>query len=55
MSRALTGGALAECGLLDLLFARSLVEQHLAGRRYHAAALWSLVMFESFLRRNGGR
>ena len=48
---AITNGVLAETGLFDLEFARLLVDQHQSGRREHGSALWSLLMFEAFLRR----
>ncbi len=47
---ALLGPNLAEAGLFDLGFIRSMVDQHQASVRDHSAALWALVMFESFLR-----
>ncbi len=47
---ALTGEALADCGLVDLDFAAKLLDQHQSGLRDHSAVIWALVMFESFLR-----
>ncbi len=41
---------LASSGIFDVNFLRHLVEQHQSGRRDHSAALWSLLMFESFQR-----
>ena len=50
LRHALLGPVLADCGIFDLGYVRQLIEQHLSGRRDHSAALWSLLMFESFLR-----
>jgi asparagine synthase (glutamine-hydrolysing) len=36
--------------MFNLGYVRELVAQHLSGRRDHSAPLWSLLMFESFLR-----
>ena len=47
---ALSGGALAEAGLFDMGFVAKLVDQHQSGMRDHSAALWALLMFDSFLR-----
>ena len=41
---------LAQCGLFDMDYVSQLIEQHGSGRRDHSAPLWSLLMFESFLR-----
>ena len=46
----LLGRALADSGIFNMACVRDLIEQHLGGRRDHSAALWSLLMFESFLR-----
>ena len=48
---ALLGPVLADTGLFDQGVIRTLVDQHQSGRRDHSAALWSLLMFESFQRR----
>ncbi|HET8727636.1 MAG TPA: XrtA/PEP-CTERM system amidotransferase [Alphaproteobacteria bacterium] len=48
---AVTGSSLAESGMFDLTFLGQLVDQHQSGLRDHSAALWALVMFDSFLRR----
>ena len=47
---ALTGPVLAETGLLDMAAVAALVREHTAGLRDHSPSLWSLLMFESFLR-----
>lgn len=48
---AVTGPALTETGLFDPRYLETLVDQHQSGAREHSAALWALLMFDSFLRR----
>jgi asparagine synthase (glutamine-hydrolysing) len=50
LERSLGSPVLADCGMFNLGYVRELVAQHLSGRRDHSAPLWSLLMFESFLR-----
>ena len=50
---AVTGPHLAASGLFDQHFLARLADDHAAGRADHAPALWSLLMFEAFLRRGG--
>jgi asparagine synthase (glutamine-hydrolysing) len=47
---ALSGPTLGDAGVFDMGYLTTLVDQHQAGIRDHSAALWSLLMFESFLR-----
>jgi len=47
---ALTGPTLAETGMFDPGAIKTLVDEHQSGMREHSAVLWSLLMFESFLR-----
>lgn len=47
---AVLGNVLAESGLFNLDFLREMVDQHQSGRRDYSAPLWSLLMFESFMR-----
>ncbi len=47
---AVTGDRLAATGYFDPAYLRLLVEQHQSGARDHSPALWSLLMFEGFLR-----
>lgn len=49
-----TAGNLVESGMFDVPYLRSLVEQHQSGRFDHSSAIWSLMMFESFLRNASG-
>jgi asparagine synthase (glutamine-hydrolysing) len=50
MRGALLGPVLAETGWFNRPFIASAIEQHLSGRRDYSAAIWSLLMFEAFLR-----
>jgi asparagine synthase (glutamine-hydrolysing) len=47
---AILGPRLAETGIFDLRYLRHLVDAHVAGTRDYSASLWSLLMFDSFLR-----
>ncbi|MDA8092636.1 MAG: amidotransferase 1, exosortase A system-associated [Betaproteobacteria bacterium] len=53
VEQALLGSVLAEAGVFNRTFLRSLVDQHSAGLRDWSTALWQLLVFESFLRRSG--
>jgi asparagine synthase (glutamine-hydrolysing) len=44
------GGTLAETGIFDRKVLQHLVEAHQAGTRDYSAPLWTVLMFESFLR-----
>jgi asparagine synthase (glutamine-hydrolysing) len=46
----LTSDTLISSGLFDMRHISTMIKAHHSGRRDHSAALWSLVMFESFLR-----
>ncbi len=48
---AVLGPLLADSGLFNLNFLQRLVDQHQTGQRDNSAALWTLLMFEAFLRR----
>ena len=50
LHQRLRGPTLAQCGLFDMDYVRLLLEQHASGRRDYSAPLWSLLMFEAFLR-----
>jgi asparagine synthase (glutamine-hydrolysing) len=50
---AVLGERLADSGFFDPATLRRLVEQHQSGARDHSAPLWSLLMFEAFLRTFG--
>jgi asparagine synthase (glutamine-hydrolysing) len=44
------GPGLAQTGLFEARTLRELVDAHQQGRRDYSAPLWTLLMFESFLR-----
>jgi len=46
----LTGPVLRDCGLFDMSAIERLLDEHQAGWRDHSRTLWSLSMFEGFLR-----
>jgi len=47
---AVLGSTLADSGIFNRRFLQDLVEQHQSGRRDNSATLWTVLMFESFLR-----
>ena len=47
---AVLGPVLAETGWFNATYLRRLVENHQSGLRDYSASLWTLLMFESFLR-----
>ncbi len=47
---AVLGETLMETGMFDKGFLAKLVDEHQSGKSEHSAVLWSLLMFESFLR-----
>ncbi len=51
----LCGSVLSDCGLFDMATVARLLDQQQSGERDHSAALWSLSMFEAFLRQVHGR
>jgi asparagine synthase (glutamine-hydrolysing) len=53
--RATLGGTLMrDCGLFRGESLDTMADQHERGTRDHSAAIWSLLMFEAFLRREAG-
>jgi len=50
----LCGSVLSDCGLFDMATVAKLLDQHKSGERDQSAALWSLSMFEAFLRQVHG-
>jgi asparagine synthase (glutamine-hydrolysing) len=50
LQRSLASPVLASCDMFNLDYAQQLLQQHQSGQRDHSAPLWSLLMFESFLR-----
>jgi asparagine synthase (glutamine-hydrolysing) len=51
MREAVLGPVLAETGWFNASYLRQLVDDHQSGRRDYSAPLWTLMMFESFLRK----
>lgn len=49
---SLLGETMADCGLFDQQFLKKVVEQHQSGLRDYSTTIWSLLMFERFLRLN---
>jgi asparagine synthase (glutamine-hydrolysing) len=49
------GRRLADCGLFEPAELQRMVADHQSGRRDHSAPLWSLLMFDGFLRRQAGQ
>ncbi|HDJ86126.1 MAG TPA: asparagine synthetase B, partial [Chromatiales bacterium] len=47
---AILGPVLGDSGLFDRDYLMQLLDRHQSGRRDHSAPLWSLLMFEGFLR-----
>jgi asparagine synthase (glutamine-hydrolysing) len=50
VSDALMGPVLADTGIFNRTFLKEMLDQHQSGRRDYSAPLWTLLMFESFLR-----
>ncbi|HVN34336.1 MAG TPA: XrtA/PEP-CTERM system amidotransferase [Casimicrobiaceae bacterium] len=50
LTESILGPRLAATGIFNPLYLRQLVDAHLSGVRDNSAPLWSLLMFESFLR-----
>jgi asparagine synthase (glutamine-hydrolysing) len=48
---SLLGPMLAETGIFNQQYLSELVEQHQSGRRDFSGPIWSLLMFEAFLRK----
>jgi asparagine synthase (glutamine-hydrolysing) len=49
---ALTSQRMADTGLFDMAFLKRMADDHVRGIRDYSASLWSLYMFEAFLRQN---
>ncbi|MDE2367616.1 MAG: amidotransferase 1, exosortase A system-associated [Burkholderiales bacterium] len=54
MRGALLAGPMQDCGLFNAQTVRRLIDEHESGSRDHSPALWSLLMFEAFLRAQTG-
>jgi asparagine synthase (glutamine-hydrolysing) len=51
---SLTGERLLSTGLFNADYLRHLVEAHESGRRDYSAPIWTVLMFEAFLRQVDG-
>jgi asparagine synthase (glutamine-hydrolysing) len=51
VQQALLGPTLADTGMFNQDYLRELVEQHQSGRRDYSAPIWTLLMFEAFLKK----
>ncbi len=49
---ALLGDTMSQCGLFNQDFLEHMVNQHQSGLRDYSSPIWSLLMFEAFLRTN---
>jgi asparagine synthase (glutamine-hydrolysing) len=54
VSRQLLSGPLGDTGLFDVGFISKLLDAHVSGLSDHSTAIWSLLMFDAFLRRSEG-
>ena len=52
--KSLLGPTLLESGIFDGNFLRQIVDQHQSGRRNFSDPIWTLLMFEAFLRKQQG-
>ncbi|GBL45740.1 asparagine synthetase AsnH [Sulfuriferula multivorans] len=50
LRNAVLSPRLLDTGLFNAAFLKEMVDQHASGRRDYGAALWSVLMFEAFLR-----
>ncbi|SHH41634.1 asparagine synthase (glutamine-hydrolysing) [Massilia sp. CF038] len=53
MRKAVLNPVLLETGIFNESYLKQMIEQHQAGTQDHAVTLWSVLMFEAFLRKNG--
>jgi asparagine synthase (glutamine-hydrolysing) len=49
---ALLGDRLADTGYFNRAYVSELIEHHQSGRRDYSAPLWTLLMFDAFLRKS---
>jgi asparagine synthase (glutamine-hydrolysing) len=48
---AILGDQLSDSGVFDTGFLKRVIDEHQSGMREHSAIIWSLLMFEAFMRR----
>jgi asparagine synthase (glutamine-hydrolysing) len=53
MRRAVLNPALLDTGIFNAKYLQQIVDEHQAGTKDHAVTLWSVLMFDAFLRKNG--
>jgi asparagine synthase (glutamine-hydrolysing) len=53
MTAAVLNPMLLDTGIFNPAFLKQMVDEHLAGTKDHSTALWAVLMFEAFLRKNG--
>ena len=53
MSRAVLNPALLDTGIFNESTLKQMIDQHQSGAKDHTVSLWSVLMFEAFLRKNG--
>ncbi len=54
VQQALTSPIMADSGVFDMPMLARIVADHQSGRRDYSSPIWTLLMFESFLRRSQG-
>jgi len=52
VQESLLGETMTHCGLFNHSFLEYIINQHQSGRRDYSSPIWSLLMFEAFLRTN---
>ena len=55
VKQALLGPRLLDSGVFDRRFIQQIVDQHQSGRRDFSTPIWTLLMFEAFLRNSMDR
>jgi len=53
MKAAVLNPMLVDTGIFNPNYLQRMVDEHLAGTKDHSTALWAVLMFEAFLRKNG--
>jgi asparagine synthase (glutamine-hydrolysing) len=53
MKAAVLNPMLLDTGIFNASFLKQMVDEHLAATKDHSTALWAVLMFEAFLRKNG--
>ena len=53
MRRAVLNPALLDTGIFNPAYLKQMVDEHQARTHDHATTLWSVLMFDAFLRKNG--